>query len=221
VLTGRGKALPPRLTLAPGRGAPLEALRRVAEKYRRTPKSRSAASMPSMRTLRATVAAILTAALLALSAPAQARSSLVGDPAGDAAGPRPGLDITSVDFHNRDRAVVVDLSFVRDVRGVVIVALGTRQHRVAAVVVSKHRRTGPDTTSLVGHRSSCRGVASAWDRAAAALILRVPAACVLNGNYGAVRAWALTERLHDGADVDYAPQKPNGDIAYTDWIPRG
>jgi hypothetical protein len=177
--------------------------------------------MPSMRIPRATVAAILTAALLALSAPAQARSILVGDPAGDAAGPRPGLDITSVAFHNRDRAVVVDLSFVRDVRGVVIVAIRTRQHRVAAVVVSKHRRTGQDSTFLVGHKTSCRGLTSAWNRAAATLSLRVPAACVLTGNYGAVKAWALIERLHDGADVDYAPQKPNGNIAYTDWIPRG
>jgi hypothetical protein len=177
--------------------------------------------MPSMRTVRATVAAILTAALLALSAPAQARSILVGDPAGDAAGPRPGLDITSVAFHNRDRAVVVDLSFVRDVRGLVMVALTTRQHRVAAVLVSKHRRTGPDTTFLVGHESSCRGLTGAWDRAAATLGLRVPATCVLHGNYGAVKAWALIERLHDGADVDFAPQTPNGNIAYTDWIPRG
>ena len=199
----------------------LDVTRRVAENYRPTPKSPTAASMPSMRTLRATMAAILTVALLALSGPAQARSVLVDDPAGDAAGPRPGLDITSVDFHNRDRAVVVNLSFVRDVRGVVIVALRTRQHRVAAVVVSKHRRTGPDTTFLVGHKSGCRGLASAWDRGAATLSLRVPAACVLHGNYGAVKAWALTERLHDGSDVDYAPQKPNGSIAYTDWIPRG
>ncbi|MDX6317638.1 MAG: hypothetical protein QOD35_1038 [Nocardioidaceae bacterium] len=177
--------------------------------------------MPCMCTLRATVAAILTAALLALSAPAQARSILVGDPTGDAAGPRPGLDITSVAFHNGDSAVVVHLSFVRDVRGAVIVALRTRQHRVVAVVVSKHRRTGPDTTFLVGHKASCRDLTSTWDRATATLGLRLPAACVLNGNYGAVKAWALTERLHDGADVDYAPQKPNGNIAYTDWIPRG
>jgi hypothetical protein len=175
-----------------------------------------------MRTLTATVVAILSAALLAVSAPAaQARSILVGDPAGDAAGPRPGLDITSVAFHNRDRAVVVDLSFVRDVRGVVIVALRTRQHRMAAVVASLHRRTGPDTTFLVGHKTSCRGLTSAWNRAAATLSLRVPAGCVLSGNYGAVKAFALIERLHDGADVDYAPQKPNGNIAYTDWIPRG
>jgi hypothetical protein len=177
--------------------------------------------MPFMRTLGATVAAILTAALRALAAPAQARSILVGDLSGDAAGPRPGLDITSVAFHNRDRAVVVDLSFVRDVQGAVIVALRTRQHRVVAVVVSKHRRTGPDTTFLVGHKASCRNLTSTWNRAAATLSLHLPAACVLNGNYGAVKAWALTERLHDGADVDYAPQKPNGNIAYTDWIPRG
>jgi hypothetical protein len=199
----------------------LDVLRRVAEKFDRPPSDGGAASMPSMRTLTATLAAVLTAALLALSAPAQARSILVGDPAGDAAGPRPGLDITSVAFHNRDRAVVVDLSFVRDRRGVVIVALRTRQHRMAAVVVSKHHRTGPDTAFVVGHKTSCRGLTSAWDRTAATLRLRVPAGCVLRGNYGAVRAWALIERLHDGADVDYAPQTPNGNIAYTDWIPRG
>jgi hypothetical protein len=177
--------------------------------------------MPSMRNLRATAAAILTAALLALSAPADARSVAVGDPAGDAAGPRPGLDITSAVFHNRDRAVVVDLTFVRDVHGVVIVALRTRQHRSAGVVVSKHRRTGPDTTMLVGHNTTCRRVTSTWDRGAATLSLRVPAACVLRGNYGAVKAWALTERLHDGADVDYAPQTRSGNISYTPWIPRG
>ena len=82
----------------------LDALRRVAEKYRPSLRSRDAASMPPMRTLRATVAAIVTAALVALSAPAQARSILVGDPAGDAAGPRPGLDITSVDFQGTTAA---------------------------------------------------------------------------------------------------------------------
>ena len=30
-----------------------------------------------------------------------------------------------------------------------------------------------------------------------------------------------TEVFHGGADVDYAPEKPNGDLRFTDWIPRG
>lgn len=51
--------------------------------------------------------------------------------------------------------------------------------------------------------------------------IRLPSRCVLAGDYGAIKAWALTEVFHGAADVDYAPEQPDGDLAWTDWIPRG
>lgn len=163
------------------------------------------------------MAAGLSAVLLAMPASARAQHITVTDEAGDASGP--GLDITSVNFASHDHAILVTLRFTRDKVGKVIVAVKTRDG-LAAVVVSKHYRRGPDhTSSLIG--TACAGPTSTWDRAAAMLRLRLPASCVLDGNYGAVKSWALIEGLHDGADVDYAPQRRNATIAFTDWIPRG
>ncbi len=173
---------------------------------------------------RTIAAAGLSLALLAVAAPAQAQHVTVVDAAGDASGDPsqpPGLDITSVNFANHDHAIITTLTFTRDRTGTIIVAVKARDHGVVAVVVSKHRRQGPDRTFEFGH-AACNGLSSDWNRTAATLRLRLPARCVLNGNYGAIKSWALIEGLHDGADVDYAPESRDGsNIAYTDWIPRG
>jgi hypothetical protein len=167
---------------------------------------------------RAAAAASLVLGLLTLTVPAQAQYVAVADKAGDAS--RPGLDITRVAFANRDHAIVARFRFVHDARGTVIVAVRTRDHRLAQLVISQHRQLGHDRTFLIGH-PPCPGLSSTWRRSAARLTLRLPARCVLVGDYGAIKAWALIEGLHSGADVDYAPQAPQGNIAFTPWIPRG
>jgi len=87
-------------------------------------------------------------------------------------------------FANRDRAVVATLTFTRDRRGKIIVAIGTRDRRIAAVAAIKHHGQGSDKTSL-----ACNGVTSHWNRPGATLQLRLPAGCINAGNYGASGAW--------------------------------
>jgi hypothetical protein len=163
------------------------------------------------------VAAVCSAALLALSPAAEAQRQSIMDPAGDAIG---GLDITSVQFINHDHAIITNLTFTRDRPDDVIVAIKDRHHRLISLIVSPHHRKGPDEPFLLGH-PDCPGLSSHWNRSAAKLTLRLPANCVLNGNYGAIKAWALIESLRNGPDVDWAPEKPKGHIAFSDWIPRG
>jgi hypothetical protein len=168
----------------------------------------------------ATATAIAAGALLATAGPAQAQRLAVDDVAGDAFGDGP--DITRVAFSNRDRAVVTRVTFTRDRPGTVIVLIRAR-HRSAVGIISEHRRSGPDETfcvALDNGEEPCRGVTSEWDRSAAELRLRLPSRSLEDGDYGAVRGWALTEGRRDAADSDYAPER-NGDLAPTDWIPRG
>lgn len=171
---------------------------------------------------RAAAAASVTAALLALSAPAQAQHLRVTDPAGDAA--QPGLDVTGVSVQNRDHAIVTVIHFVHDRRGRVVLFLRTRDTPYAQIVVSTHRPLGRDRTFLLGE-ASCPGLSGNWDRTAATVRLRLPARCVLHGAYGAVAASVLIEGIgsHSGADIDYAPDRPERrpGLRYTEWIPRG
>ena len=175
--------------------------------------------MTTWRTAAAT--ALAAGALFATAWPAQAQRLAVDDVAGDAVGT--GLDITRVAFSNRDRAVVTRLTFRRDKPGTVLVLVRARSGS-AVGIISEHRRSGPDETFCVtldhGKEGPCRGVTSEWDRSAAELKLRLPSRSLKDGNYGAVRGWALTELRRDAADSDYAPER-NGDLAPTDWIPRG
>ena len=109
-------------------------------------------------------------------------------------------------------------------RGEAIFLVRVRKNRPVALVVSEHPRRGPDQLTLQTRHSDdakCRGLRSTWDRAAATVRIRLPSRCVHGGDYGAISAWALTEVFHGGADVDYAPEQPDGDLAWTDWIPRG
>jgi hypothetical protein len=177
-----------------------------------------------MSSLRMVIAAGLAGTLLlAVPSSAQARQILVEDPAGDTIDP--GLDMTSATFRNRDRAVVVTIAFTRDRRGEVIVAVDGRT-RPPVRIVSQHRRQGPDRTFLItrtNDEAPCRGLSSDWDRAEAVVQLRMPARCLGNGNYGALRFWVLTEGApgSSSSDVDYAPETSRGGLAFTDWVPRG
>ena len=175
-----------------------------------------------MRTLRALACAALTAALLIVPSPAQARQVTVVDEPGDTIDP--GLDITSVSFKNRDSAVVVDFTFTRDRRGQIIVAIDSRGGPVVGII-SQHPASGDDKTFLIernGEEVPCRGLSSDWNRAAATLRLRLPSRCLDGGDYGALRFWALIEGYRsDSSDVDYAPESPDGDLRFTDWVPRG
>jgi hypothetical protein len=164
----------------------------------------------------------LSATLVAIPTVAEAQHVTVADAPGDTGGP--GLDITSVRFGNRDHAVFTTTTFVKDRPGKVIVAIGTKDNRYAAIIGSRHRQQGPDQTFLLSRRGQhrpCPGLASEWKRQSAVLQLRLPARCVQRGNYGAIRAWLLTEPLHSGGDVDYAPETPGGSVTFTNWIPRG
>jgi hypothetical protein len=170
----------------------------------------------------AAAAAALSAALVVIPSAAEAEHATLIDATGDTGAP--GLDITSVRFGNRDHAVFTTMTFTEDVPGTVVVAIGTRDRRFAAIVGTKHRQQGPDRTFLLTRRGTprpCPGLASEWKRQAATLQLRLPARCMQRGNYGAIRAWVLTETLHSGGDVDYAPETPRGSITFSEWIPRG
>jgi hypothetical protein len=88
-----------------------------------------------------------------------------------------------------------------------------------ARIGSAHKREGDDrVVLLVGDvKTACDGLTSTWDRAAAELRLRLPASCLLDGDYTDVRAWFLTEGLRSGGDVDSAPDNRRGT---TPWVAR-
>jgi hypothetical protein len=171
------------------------------------------------RAATAAVATVLATALVAVPETAQAQQSTVTDAAGDTF--RPGLDFTSVTVRNADRAVVFTLRFVRDRPGEVIVNVKPR-HGSRAIIVSRHRRSGPDKLLFVARDGQpCSGLSSDWSRRAATLQLRMPARCLNGGNYGAVRFWGLVEGPSSGGDVDYTSETPDGDIKFSEWVPRG
>jgi len=170
---------------------------------------------------KAVAAAALTAVLVAAASPAQAQRVTVADAAGDNVGP--GLDITSVSIRNRDHAILATLTFTRDRRSEVIVFVKARGGPLVGVV-SEHPRQGPDSTFLIGGDENdplCRGLRSVWDRSVATVTMRLPSRCLAFGDYGAVRSLILIETFRGARDVDYAPEKPNGEPAYSDWVPRG
>jgi hypothetical protein len=160
-------------------------------------------------------------ALLTATSPAHAQQLAVDDAAGDILDP--GLDITKVTFHNRDRAVVANFEFVSDRRGTVIVFVKAR-HGSNVRMVSQHPAEGPDKTLFLAGRKvgHCEGLSTDWDRRAATLKMRMPSRCLDEGNYGAIRNWALIEGYRSqSSDVDYAPEGPRGSLRVTDWIARG
>jgi len=182
-----------------------------------------------MRKWTSVLAAVSVAvAPLAVASPATARSIGVADETGDTLDA--GLDITYVSFRNRDRVIQASLNFHRDRRGTVIVFAEARNGPGVRIVI-QHPSKGADETFVINARGkevSCRGgadgpgVSSVWDRQTSTVTLRMPSRCMAGGNYGAVRFSALIEGFRSqSSDVDYAPEKPNGDLAFTDFISRG
>lgn len=168
-----------------------------------------------------TIAAALTALCLWQAAPAAAQQVAITDPAGDAAAR--GLDITSARVANRDAAVVVKVSFVRAMRGELVVGLRDRKkHNI--MIVNQHRPLREDRTFAYNTRTeekrTCRGMAVTWDHEADTATLRMPSRCFRGGDYGAISSFMLTEEP-GGSDVDFAPENTEGGWHWTDWVPRG
>ncbi len=166
----------------------------------------------------AAAAALATVCVLA-PAPAQAQNLQITDPAGDA--PSGGLDITAATVSNRDRAVVVRVSFERAMRGELIVGVKARDGG-RVVAVSEHRPLRGDRNFLfkpaTGEKWDCRGFGVTWDHDSDTATVRLPSRCLDGGDYGAVRVFLLTEEAGGGADMDTAPETATG---WTTWIPRG
>lgn len=161
--------------------------------------------------------------MLAAAAAQGARLS-VPDPAGNYTGP--GLDITSAQVRNRDSAVVATVAFDRDVRGDVIVSLDARRGS-GLRIVHRHRLERRDRTFVVpgsfhqpgGSSEGCRGVSGDWHPRSASMTLRLPARCLDDGNYGAVRFAVLTEGRR--GDTDYTPEARRENSGVSEWIARG
>jgi hypothetical protein len=174
---------------------------------------------------RMTVTALLAVGWLTITAvPAEAERTTVVDGV-DA--PSGLLDISRLTIMNRDRAVVVELAFVDDVPGDILVNLDARHRGRPGLgdvsLSSEHRRRGPDHAylSVSGNDVRCSRLTSDWRRRAATLTLRMPARCMRAGNYRAVRGTAITFTTRWGQDVDFAPNLVRGGETYTRWVPRG
>ena len=163
----------------------------------------------------------MACSLVVVPAPAQARSITVTDEARDTIDP--GLDITSVQFRNRDRVIQAAFTFRRDRRGEVIVLAKTRNGPAVKIII-QHPREGDDKAFVIngrGKKVPCR-LTHVWDRSAASVTLRMSSKCLDDGNYGAVRFWALIEGYRSkSSDVDYAPEDSEGHLKTTRWIARG
>ncbi|MCW2845672.1 MAG: hypothetical protein JWN22_3588 [Nocardioides sp.] len=163
--------------------------------------------------------------LTLMSTPAQAQVGSVVDPAGDASGS--GLDIVSASVKNLDHTIVARVRFVESVRGDLVVSIDPRGAR-GVRLVSEYRPvahtesfvlpgaftdgsgddTAVDCPGFRVHGSAERPVAR----------LELPSSCLQDGDFGAIRFAVLTERR---GDTDYAPEKADGDLGSSSWIPRG
>jgi hypothetical protein len=166
---------------------------------------------------------LATAAVAVAPAPANAAAVALTDDSGDTL--EPGLDFTAIRERNTDRAVVARITFARDRRSEIIIAVRPRHHAAETVrIVAVHRREGEDRIFLIDNDSekvTCGGLRSTWDRDTATMKMRLPSRCVNGGDYGAIRSWFLTEGFGGGGDVDYAPENGDGGLGWTPWIARG
>ncbi len=161
------------------------------------------------------------------AAPAVAQQTSVDDAPGDAS--NHDLDITRVTVQNLDHSVVVKVRFVASVRGDLIVSLDPRQDR-GLRMISEYDPVGHTDNFLLGraftdHRGGqdavpCKGFRVRWSADEPTVTMRMPSHCLAGGDYGAVRFAALTEGA-SGGDADGAPQRPNGDVGSSAWVPRG
>jgi hypothetical protein len=161
----------------------------------------------------------LTLLLVALGAPAQAARMGVNDPAGDA--PMRRLDFTHITVRNTDRALVVDLSFVRVSRGFLLIEFKDRAGHLA-LIRSQHRPQQGDVNefgTLRGELQDCPGLRVTWDHELETAQVRLPSSCYRGGNYGALATRFFTEV---GQDNDFAPNGKNGARwRWSRWIARG
>ena len=166
------------------------------------------------RTLPALVASAALAATTLLGVPtASAADASVRDRAGD--GSQRVLDITGLRLRNGDDDVRATVRFARSGRGTVIVYLRQRgEARYGTGVIAEHRPGGTDRVRLLTSdgTAGCEGLRGRFDDAAARASFLVPSTCLDAGDYGALRASVLTERM-GGADIDHTRA--------TDYTPRG
>jgi len=149
-----------------------------------------------------------------------------------------GLDITRVSVDNRSHAVSTTVTFDKNVSGVLYVVLDPR-HGKSVVLASRHHEggrtrnyvrsvafTGGDVTFS---RLQCEGFRVTWNHKSATAKLWMPATCLNDGRYGAVRIGVATEDIrpaHRGPEVDIAPNAPadgarRGVLEWKRWIERG
>jgi hypothetical protein len=160
--------------------------------------------------------------LLATATSASAAELRLADPAGDA--PRGQLDIISVTLDSRERAVVARVDLVDVVRGDVILSVDRRGGQGVLMVTERRSdgttksqlRAGAFTDTRGGGPLRCRGFSATWDEKDAVVTFRLPSRCWADGDYGAVRFTALTER--GGGDSDLAPDEGR---EASRWIARG
>jgi hypothetical protein len=178
--------------------------------------------MTKRRSLTPAVAGLIAGVIATLvlgASSASAATVVVNDPSGDAEGR--GLDITGADLDNGDYALSTTVNFVSSRAGTVVVGLKARDRSLVRLVI-RHRADGSSRSYLIDARNepiSCDGFAWAWRQARASVSFVVPSTCLWVGNYGAVKAWYLTER-REGGDVDYAPERASR-LQFTAWVPRG
>ncbi|MGY2703584.1 hypothetical protein [Nocardioides sp. HB32] len=166
---------------------------------------------------------IALAAVVLTGGPASAAHLSMSDPAGDRSGH--GLDLTGATLRNLGERIVVDVEFVRSVRGDLIVSVDPRHARGVRLVSEYdpvgHTRNrvlagsfGDHDTGEEPERVPCRGFRVRWSADEPTVRLIMPASCLTGGDYTAVRFAVLTER--DG-DTDYLPDE----TGQSPWVPRG
>jgi hypothetical protein len=165
------------------------------------------------------VGTIGVGAVLVLGGSANAAELTVTDAAHDTA--RAGLDIVGASLDNDDYALSASVNFRKNRSGTVVIGVRAR-NRGFIRIVSKHHADGGGRSFLVNAngRLRCSDLTVSWHPARTSVSFAVPSTCLWGGNYGAVRAWILSEDLTSGTDVDYAPEH-NGSSALTAWLPRG
>lgn len=171
-----------------------------------------------MTSPRTVLTSLVVTLCLAVAAPAQAQSLRFTDRAGDT--PGHGMDIVASTIRNGDRGLSTTVWFEEAMRGELI--LGLRWRGGGTTVVSRHRpRRGDSNFLFTGEKQVCKRLRVSWDHAADKATVRVPSRCLDGGNYGAVRAFLLTEDVRRGGDVDLAPESADREWHWTRRVPRG
>jgi hypothetical protein len=189
---------------------------------------RSAPPVPRFAVMR-TLPALLIGSLLLVgtSVPtaAHAASTTVSDPAGDGAhGPR--LDMTSGTLDNRAKAVKIRVEVEKVAKGDLFVYLKLKGHRRYQLVSSYDPKQGTVDNILTGGPGGvdalqfCPRLSAAWSTSADTISIRVPAACLADGDYDRARFKLFTEGP-GGADTDFAPGSDFDSWSWSAFVPRG